>query len=54
METEVLKDFETESEILNDADWLTDSESEVETEALVETEVLMNSETELEILTDAD
>ena len=54
METEVLKDFETESEILNDADWLTDSDSEVERDSLAETEVLNESETESETLADTD
>ena len=50
METEVLTDSETDSEILADADWLTDSESEIERDSLVETEVLKDSEP----LTDVD
>ena len=47
-------DSETESETLADADWLTDSDSEVKTDSLKEIEVLMNSETELETLADTD
>ena len=46
-------DSETESETLADADWLTDSDSEVKTDSLKEIEVLMDSETDSEILADA-
>ena len=50
METEVLNEYETISETLADADWLIDSDSEVEIELLVETKVLNESETNSEIL----
>ena len=53
-ETEVLIDSEIDPEILNDADWLTDSDSEIERDSLVETEVLKDSEIVSETLADAD
>ena len=54
MKTEVLKDSETDSEILNDTDWLIDADSKVEIDSLVETEVLNDPETDSEILNDTD
>ena len=54
METEVLNDSETDLEILADADWLIDSDSEVKTDSLEETEALNDSETDSETLADID
>ena len=54
METEVLNEYETISETLADADWLIDSDSEVEIELLVETKVLNESEADSETLADND
>jgi hypothetical protein len=54
VETEVLKDSETDFETLTDADCLINSDSEVEIDSLVETEVLNESETDSEILSEAD
>jgi len=54
VETEVLNDPETDSEILPDTACLPDSDLEVETDSLEETEVLNESETDSEILAEAD